>query len=140
MFVKRKLYSRRRIVGGSLLGNLFSKAKNTALTASKYALSKLPNAKALAKLAGAKALEIAKKEVNPEKVKDIALDYFKGNKASAKQKTKALATDAKKRIAELATSPQVKKALEERATKLITDNSRALLSNLLAGSGMKRIK
>ena len=139
MFLNRNLYARKKIVGGSLLGNVFSRVKNAALTQGRAALSTLPSVKALAKLGANKALEVAKKEVSPDKVKEIAFDLASENKKAAKKKATLLASKTKQRIAELTTSPEAKKALQDQAKKLLTDNSRAMLSNLLAGSGMKRI-
>ena len=80
---------------------MFSRVKNAALTQGGVALSTLPSVKALAKLGANKALEVAKKEISPDKVKEIAFDLVSGNKKAAKKKATLLASKTKQRIAEL---------------------------------------
>ena len=172
MLYKRNQLYKRKIISGSIFGNLFSSAKRLATTATKTALKnasqqasnalKTSNVKTL--LAN-KVKEAAKQQFgvsNLAEAKKLALDTAK---AAAAQKVNQLGEDlaqtalsrvsklrlppaVKDTINPLGTKPKVKRALTRKSketlsnllgAKSLTDSSRAIMSNILAGSGVKRI-
>lgn len=149
MFIKRNQLTRRKIVGGNLLGNLYNKAKDVLYNTSKLLL---PKAKGIAKMTAQKALTTAKEQITPEKVFDLAQDVYKGDKKSVKKKIKkevkqlsdTLSVDdelnphARDMIKKLSQNKDVRKVLTNKSKELLKDNSRMILSNLMAGSGMKK--
>ncbi len=115
MFIKRNQLYKRKIIGGSIFGNLFNSAKNMATTATKVALRnasqqagnmlKSSNIKNLAK-------RIAKDQFgvsNLEDVKQLAL-------AQATQKANQL---GQKALARVSTSTRVPSVLKE---AILTNN------------------
>ena len=187
---------RRKIIGGSLLGNLFSVAKDALTSATsgnlgsaaknilKTGTSKvLTTAKDFAKNIGVSALT---KEAIIDKGKQLAGTAFERGKQIAVDKAKSLGSKlgekavaslktstgpelmqavsnavkvaqrlkgqsipetVKDKISEISKSPAVKKVLTEKAKEIvkqsspnINSNSAAILSNLIAGSGIKRIR
>ncbi len=140
LFEKRKYY-KRKVVGGNLLGNLWNATKNAFSTFSKFSAKNLPIVKhaltPVMKSIGTKALEGA-----AEGAKTLAKT---GIEQLTQQiaKPKVVPQEVKQVIAEISTSPQVKQVLtkkakdiiENNASEQLNDNSRELLSNIIAGSG-----
>ena len=151
MFLKRNELMKKKIVGGNLIGNLFNKAKGVLYNTAKLVL---PKAKGLAKMTTQKALKAAKDQITADVVLDLAKDAFRGDKQAIKQKVsknaRRIATtiardgelepDLRDIINRLATSDNVKKTLAKKGKELLQQqNSRAILSNLVAGSGLKKL-
>lgn len=150
MFLKRNQLGKRKIVGGNLIGNLFNKAKGVLYNTGKLMI---PKAKSLAKMTAQKALTAAKNQISPEKVLELAKDLAKGNTAELKKKAKrevnqlakTLAADEqlnphlRDTISKLSQNKDVRKVLMDKGKELLQDNSRAMLSNLISGSGMKEL-
>lgn len=150
MLIKRNHLTRKKIVGGNMLGNLFNKAKGVLYNTGKLLL---PKAKSLAKMTAQKALKAAKDQVTAEKVFDLAQDFAKKDtksvkrklKGEAKQVARALATDkelnphVRDTISKLSQNKDVKRVLMDKGKELLQDQSRAMLSNLISGSGLKKI-
>lgn len=172
MFYKRRQLHKRKIIGGSLFGNLFNYAKQVATTATKAAL----------KNAGQKAANVLKtanvKNLLASKAKDVAktvakeqfgvstvADAKKLALAAATQKANEIGSDLAQRamgkaskrlspamrdtIRQLAGNPQARKALTKKSRDILkaltsspagaSTNDRAVMSNIMAGSGLKRI-
>lgn len=164
MFLQRNQLVKRKIVGGNILGNLLHKAKRTLYNTSKIllpkakSLGKMTAQKALtaakeqitpemvfdlAKDAMKKDTASVKQKLNQQMrqiVKKVAKD--EGLNAQAKQIVKNLATDeelnphVRDTISRLATNKNVKKVLTDKSKELMQSKSRAILSNLMAGSGL----
>ena len=110
--------------------------------------------KEIGKVAVEKAIEAAKKEITPDKVVNIATDIVKGDKAAAKRKLradakkiaktvaadKAVHADIRDTVKQLSDDPNVRKVLEKKGKEILDRESRALVSNIIAGSGMKMMK
>lgn len=153
MFIKRNQFVKRKIIGGNLLGNLFNKAKGVLYNTGKLII---PKAKSLGKMAAHKAIKAAKDQVTPEKVFDLAQDLVKKDKKALKRKLKnevgqvasTLSKDKEldphlrdviSRLA-AAQNEDAKKVLMDKGKELLlANNSRALLSNIIAGSGLKKM-
>ena len=86
MLIKRKQLSRRKIVGGIMLGNLFNKTKGVLYNTSKMLL---PRATSIGKMTALKALQTAKIQVTPEAVFYLARDCMKKGKSAVKKKLKS---------------------------------------------------
>lgn len=150
MFLQRQHLTRRKIIGGNLLGNLFNKAKSTLYNTSKILL---PKAKALGKITAQKALTAAKEQVTPEAVYDLAQDIMRKDKKAVKKKLNTHSKKVMKKLAQdeqlnpevrdtihrLSTNTNARKVLEKKGKELLQSQSRAILSNLVAGSGMKQL-
>ncbi len=161
MLIKRNQLYKRKVIGGSIFGNLFNSAKNMATTATKIALRnasqqagnmlKSANVRNLAK-------RIAKDQFgvsNLADVKQLALAQATqkanqlGRKALSRVSTsKRIPPAVKEAINQLASNPQVKRALTQKSNEILrkmssrvppTYNSRAMISNILAGSGIKKL-
>ena len=85
MLVKRNQLYKRRIIGGSLLGNVIDKAKGVLTSATKAIASKLPSAKNVLKSSASKVLS---------KGKELAGTLLNKGKAIAVEKGKELARKA----------------------------------------------
>lgn len=150
MFLKRQQFMKKKIIGGSLLGNLFDRVKNTLFNTSKILL---PKAKTIGKMTAQKALQATKEQITPEKVFDVVQDIVKKDKTSVKKKLKSHGTKIVQKVANdkelhpemrdvlnsLSQNQNVKQVLERKAKELLNKNSRAILSNLVAGSGLKKL-
>ena len=119
---------------------LANKIKDAATT--HFGVSNLAEAKKL-------ALDTAKAAVN-QKVNQLGEDLAQKalSRVSAKVAKQRLPPAVKNTINQLGTSPKAKQALTRKskeilsnllAAKPLTDNSRVTMSNILAGSGVKRI-
>ena len=176
MFYKRNQLFKRKIIAGSLFGNLFYSAKKMVTSATKTALKnasqqaanalKTSNVKALlaskAKDAALQAEQLAKasdkeqlRVLSIEDVKKLALAAAtqKANEISSNLAQKAVAKASKRlspemqrTIQQLAGNPKARKALTRKSrdilntlTRSAATGDRALMSNIMAGSGMKRI-
>ena len=149
MFLKRNNLTRRKIVGGNLLGNLLNKAKGILYNTTKLML---PKAKSIAKMTAQKALTAAKEQASPENLYDLARDVMKKDRAAVKKKLKAhskrvantlvkdeaLDPHIRDSINRLSQNEGVRNLLVNKGKELLQDNSRALLSNLISGTGLKR--
>ena len=89
-----------------------------------------------------KGKELARKAF--DKGKQIAVDKTRSLATAAGEKAASLAqkvpSSVKDRISEIASSPAVKKVLTDKAKQILNSDSTAILSNLIAGSGVKRIR
>lgn len=179
MLYKRNHLFKRKIIGGSLFGNVFNSAKKIATSATKTALKnasqraanvlKSSNVKALlaskVKDAASQAKQLAKTAVKEqlgvssiEDAKKLALTAAtkKANEIGSNLAQKAMAKASKRlspamqqTIQQLARNPQAKKALTKKSMDILktlmsspastSTGDRALMSNILAGSGIKRI-
>ena len=148
MYRKNFLY-RKKIIGGSLIGDIWNTAKNVISTGAKMAWD---TGKELINLGTSKAITAGKdllKEqagVVQEKVSDFTRRGVKNLIDKAKEGvSKRLTPQMKETIQTIATNPKVKKILTDKTKQVlakapINENSRAILSNLIAGSGVKRLK
>ncbi len=165
MFIKRNLLYKRKVIGGSIFGNLFNSAKNMATTATKIALrNAAQRAGNVLKSSNIKNLvkRIAKDQFgvsNLQDAKQLALTQatqkanqlgsdFAQKALSRLSKSQRVPSVMKEAINELASNPQAKKALTKKSKELIrrlsnqapiSDGSRAMISNILAGSGIKKL-
>lgn len=112
MLLTRERYQKRKVIGGNLLGNVYDKAKGVLSSASKIVTLPYRAAKTILKPVANKALPYVK-----QKSADVA--------------TKHILNRVRQGVRDISTNPKVKKVL--------TDRSRAILSNIIAGSGMKRL-
>ena len=182
MLIRKNLLYKRKIIGGSLLGNLFDKAKGVISSATKAVMGNIGNqAKNILKTGTSKVLSSAKdlakdtlgvsaltKDALIDRGKQLAGTAFEKGKQIVADKTHSLASKlgekavstiqnaatkakvpaaVKEKITELTKSPAVKKVLTEKAKEIVkqsfpkvNSNSTAILSNLIAGSGIKRIR
>jgi len=123
----RDRYTKRKIVGGRIGGNLFDTISRLFGSASKLVVSKIPQAVesfavGAANTAGkrlAKHLIGAHAEHPPPKV---------------------VTKEIKSLIADIAPNPAVEKVLVDKAKQLLSDDSRAVLSNLVSGAGVRHRK
>lgn len=166
---KRNLY-KRKVIGGSIFGNLFNSTKNLLTTGSKLAMKnasqqasnllKSTNVRNLVKqqLSGKALLDAAKSQLgvsNFDDLKNLALAQATqkanqiGEDLAKKVLTKRVPLAIKETINQLASNPQAKKALTKKSKQLIkslvnqasmSDNSRAMMSNIIAGSGIQKIR
>ena len=156
MIYKRDFLYRKKIIGGSIIGNVWDAGKNIIRSVSKMAIDK---GKELLKLGADKAFA-AGKEITKDlasKAVDFAKDEVSGlaergtrtlvNKAraGAKHASSKLSPSARETINVLSTNPELKRVFADKTKQVlkkapINDNSRAIISNLLAGSGVKRIR
>ena len=144
MLIERDRHYKRKIVGGNILGNLWNVAKNAFSTFSKFSSKNLPTVRnaltPIVRSIGTKALEGAS-----EGARAIAKSGVEQIHAQL-TKPKAIPTQVKETIAEISTTPQVKQVLLQKAKEILnnnsqdnlTDNSREMLSNIIAGSGTRR--
>lgn len=189
MVLRRSQLYKRKIIGGSLFGNLFNAGKKLATSATKVALknagqrasnllksgnvrnlvtSKVKDIaktqlgvsdlsrKALTDLAKTQAKHLAKEQLGvssladakklalaaaTQKVNSLGSDLAK--KALSKVSRSSLSPAMKQTISALASNPKTKKALKTKSQQILRqalaspsgDTSRALVSNILAGSG-----
>ena len=112
MLLTRERYQKRKVIGGNLIGNVYDKAKGVLSSASKIVTLPYRATKAILKPAVNKALPYVK-----QGVKDVA--------------TKEIYNRVRQGVSDISKNPKVKKVL--------TDRSRAILSNIIAGSGLKRL-
>ncbi|RDD36229.1 hypothetical protein TrispH2_011689 [Trichoplax sp. H2] len=164
MLLQRERYFKKKIIGGNLLGNLFDRAKKVISIGSKIVKNKItPIKKALkplgnkaiqagkqtitsqAKKLGDKAIQASKQTITSQAKKlgdQVVKNIINEDKAVIKQiekvdkkTTKNLMQTFRNRIKDnvtnLSTNPQVRKVLN--------DKSRAILSNILSGSGVKTV-
>ena len=175
MFYQRNQLYKRKIIGGSLFGNLFNSAKRLATTATKTALKNASQqaantlksstvralvaskakdaasqAKQFAKAAlkeqlGVSSIEDAKKlalTAAAQKVNEMGSDLAQRAMTKAK---KRLSPGMQQKINQLAGNPQVRKALTKKSKDIIKRltatslDDRAVMSNIMAGSGVKRL-
>ena len=180
MLIRKNQLYKRKIIGGSLLGNLFDKAKGVISSATKAVTSKLGNqAKNILKTGTSKVLSTAKdfakgalgvssltKDALVDRGKQLAGTAFEKGKQLAIDKTHSIASklgekavstiknvaktakvpsSIQEKIAEIAKNPAVKGVLMNKAKQIVKQSpivnpdSSAILSNLIAGSGIKRI-
>ena len=147
---------RKKIIGGSIVGNIWDAAKNVIRSGAKMALDK---GKELFHIGSSKAIEAGKELLKQQG--EIAKEYVKGKvsdlakkgvqnligkaKSKANQVGNKLTPEMRENIKEIATNPIVRKVLTEKTKEVlakapINDQSRAILSNIIAGSGVKRLK
>ena len=150
MFLKRNQLTRQKVIGGSLLGNLYNKAKGVLYNTSKILA---PKVKSIGKMTAQKALEAAKEQITPDMVFDLAKDLAKGDRKAVKMKVKkeakqlattigkdkAINPHVRDTINQLSNNKDIKRVLLDKSKELLQDNQRAILSNIIAGSGMKRL-
>ncbi|DAC81747.1 TPA_asm: hypothetical protein [Trichoplax MELD virus] len=162
MLLQRERYFKKKIIGGNLLGNLFDRAKKVISIGSKIVKNKITPIKKALKPLGNKAIQAGKKTITSQakKLGDKAIQASKQtitsqakklgdqvvkniineDKAVIKQIEKAdkkttknlmqtFRNRIKDNVTNLSTNPQVRKVLN--------DKSRAILSNILSGSGVK---
>ena len=141
---RNRLY-RKKTIGGSLLGNLWDVVK----TGSKMVLDK---GKDLLKWGSQKALTAGIDKANEltQQAIDKGVDAAKkaltkgadllAAKVARAPLVKPVGQPLKEKIKTLTSNPQVRKVLQERANQLINVKSRAILSNILSGSGVKQLK
>jgi len=180
MLYRRNQLYRRKIIGGSLLGDIFDKAKGLISSGAKTAISSLGSqAKNILKSGTSKILsnvkDVAKSTLGVDSLTrqaltDRAKQAVKSQFDAALQKGQEIAQtklsslgrqlgkaavdkvktttkipqSVKDTISSLASNPQVKKALTDKAREIIkrpqlNANSAAMLSNIIAGNGIKRI-
>ena len=182
MLIKRNQLYKQKIIGGSLLGNIFDKAKGVLTSAVKAVTGKIGNqAKNILSTGTSKVLSTVKdvakdtlgvssltKDAIIDRGKQLAGTAFEKGKQFVVDKTHNLASTlgkktvsaiqsaaskanvppaVKEKITEIAKSPAVKKVLTDKAKEIVkqsfpkvSSNSTAILSNLIAGSGIKRIR
>ena len=100
-----------------------------------------------------KALKAAKEQITPDMVFDLAKDVAKGDRKSVKMKVKkeakqlattigkdkAINPHVRDTINQLSNNKDIKRVLLDKSKELLQDNQRAILSNIIAGSGLKRL-
>ena len=152
---KRFVY-RKKVIGGSILGNLYDSAKNAIYSGAKMALKK---GKELFNIGTRKAIDAGKellkkgveegKDYVTKKVSDLAdrgvQNIIEKAKGRASEVSKKLTPEMRESIKAIATNPNVKKILTNKTKEVlakipINDKSRAILDNIIAGSGVKRLK
>jgi len=154
MFVKNKRYSRRKVVGGSLLGNLFDKSKKIVYNTGRRLLPKARKLTTHAINVAKPAIRDAiKKQVTAENVLSLGRDLASGDKTKIKRrlktetkefaktlaKDKRLNRDVRQTIDQLTKNKDIKAVLANKSKDLLKSRqSRAILSNLIAGSGMQQ--
>jgi len=114
----RDRYIKKKIVGGNIGGNLFDVIKNIFSATSKIVAAKLPG------IAHSFALGAAKTAGEKLATNLIA--------------PKAITREVKEVLTDITPNPEVKRVLVEKAKQLISEDNRALLSNLMAGTGCKK--
>ena len=142
-------YRVKGLTGGSLFGRIFNSARKLATTATKTALKNASqHAKQLAKAAAKEQLGVSDIQdlkklalaTAEQKAKDIGSDL--AQKAMSRAK-KRLTTGLQRKINELAGNPQARKALTKKSKDILqaitSGNDRAFMSNIMAGSGVKRL-
>ena len=156
MSYKRDFTYRKKIIGGSIIGNLWDAGKNALYTLGKAALSK---EKELFDFGSKKAIEIGKeivkkgaedlKDYATVKVSDIAekgvQNIIEKAKSQAKTVSNKLSPKMRETIKTIATNPKVKKIITDKTKEVLTkmpivDKSRAILDNIIMGTGVKRLK
>ena len=148
----RNYLYRKKIIGGSILGNVWDAAKNIISVGSKMALDK---GKELLRLGTSKALETGKElmkeqaENVKELVKSKASDLAQRGVQSLVCKTKSignkLTPEMRENIKTIATNPKVRKVLTDKTKQVLAktplnEQSRAILSNIIMGNGVKRLR
>ena len=113
MLITRERYHKRKIIGGNLLGNVYDRLKGTLSTGSKIITKPI--------------LSVKNKILKPVVTK--AIPYV--TQKAIDSGTKEILNRVKTGIKDVSTNPKVRKVLNDR--------SRAILSNIIAGSGMKRL-
>ena len=156
MKYKRDFLYHKKIIGGSIIGNVWDAAKNIISRGTKMAIDK---GKELFRIGASKALE-AGKDISKDlasKATDFAKDKVSDftrrgaetligkARGGVKQVSNKLSPQARETIQKLTTDPQIRKVFTDKAKQAlarapINDNSRAIISNLIAGSGVKRLK
>ena len=121
MLLTRERYYKRKVVGGNLLGNVFDKSKGLLSSASKIAAVPYRAVKTMLK----------------NQLKQKALPYVQQKaKDYVQQKAKDMVTKnilnrARQGVKDISNNQKVKKVLNDR--------SRAILSNIIAGNGLKQL-
>ena len=132
MLTERNRLYKRKIIGGSLLGNLFDAAKGVVTSGTKAALGKVGSvAKNILSTGATKALSTVKDLASTaiDKGKQFAIDKTHDLASKLGQKVVSAAqnvvkkapvpTAVKEKITELAKSPAVKKVLTEKAKEIV---------------------
>ena len=149
-FDYNKLNRIKGLTGGSLFGRIFNSARKLATTATKTALKNAgQHAKQLAKAAAKEQLGVSDIQdlkklalaTAEQKAKDIGSDL--AQKAMSRAK-KRLSPGMQQKIRELTGNPQARKELTKKSKEVLqalitSGNDRAVMSNIMAGSGVKRL-
>ena len=113
MLLTRERYYKRKVVGGNLLGNVFDKSKGLLSSASKIAAVPYRAVKTMLK----------------NQLKQKALPYVQ--QKAKDMVTKNILNRARQGVKDISNNQKVKKVLNDR--------SRAILSNIIAGNGLKQL-
>ena len=156
MAYRRNYIYRKKIIGGSIVGNIWDAAKNVISKGARMALDK---GKELFNIGSRKAIDAGKELIKQQAgiVKDYAKtkvsDFAKRGvqsiidkaKGQAKQISTKLTPEMRDNIKAIATNPQVRKVLTDKTRQVLpkapnNEQSRAILSNIIAGTGVKRLR
>ena len=140
MYQKQFLY-RKKIIGGSLIGDVWNTTKDVIRQGAKMAWDK---GKELLNIGANQAKEYAKNKISDLAVQGAEKLVSKVNEG-AKTVSNKLSPQMRETIKTITNNPKVRKVLQDKTKQIlskapITDSSRAILSNIIAGSGVKRIK
>jgi len=129
----RERYSKKKIIGGKIGGNVFDLIRNLFFAGSKLIASKLPDmtksfAVGAANVAGQKS---ASRVLEPTSTHKVVIDNV------ATDIKKAIPYDVKMTINDLANTPAVKKVLTDKTKQILSDDGRSLLANITTGTGLK---
>lgn len=114
----RNKYYKKKIIGGVIGGGIFD-------SITKLVSSKLPG---LLNTASQGAAHVVGSRLANKLI----------GEPSTKVVTHAIAPDIKEVINSLASTPDIKKVLTEKTKQILNEDSRAILSNIISGSGRNR--
>ena len=123
----RERYTKRKIVGGRIGGNLFDTISRLFGSASKLVVSKIPQA--------VESFAVGAANTAGKRLAKQLIGVHAENPPP-----KVVAKEIKSLIADIATNPAVEKVLVDKTKQLLSDDSRAILSNLVSGAGTRHSK